>query len=53
MNKAVMDKILGKLGCGHFNPPCWLAIKLDFDGLCLSFGIPCLVGWIFNHILKI
>ena len=53
MNEVVKDKILNKLGWRHFNLPCWLAIKLGFDGLCISFGIPCLTGWIFNHILKI
>ena len=53
MSEPARDKILNKLGCGHFNPPCWLAVKMGFDGLCISFGIPCLIGWIFNNILKI
>ena len=53
MKEATKDRIFSKVACGHFNPPCMLAIKLGFDGLCISFGIRCLVGWIFNHVLKI
>jgi len=50
LNKNVKDKINAKIGCAHFWFPCWLAIKLGFDGLCLSFErLPCPVRRLFNR----